>query len=93
MQNLSSPQRIQTVDALRGMALLGILLAHMVYWYNAGPLPGELYGKFNGIGSQVVSILNDILISGKFFAFFSSFAFVITLRIPNPAIVSLSEVK
>lgn len=71
MQNLSSPQRIQTVDALRGMALLGILLAHMVYWYNAGPLPGELYGKFNGIGSQVVSILNDILISGKFFAFFS----------------------
>lgn len=71
MQADLTPKRIVTVDALRGIALLGILLAHMCYWYNAGPLPGELYGKYTGIGNQIVSILNDVLISGKFFAFFS----------------------
>jgi len=71
MQVAPNPQRIITVDALRGIALFGILLAHMCFWYNAGPLPGELYGKYTGIGNQVVSTLNDVLISGKFFAFFS----------------------
>lgn len=71
MQSALNPQRIVTVDALRGIALFGILLAHMCYWYNAGPLPGELYGKYSGVGNQIVSTTNDILISGKFFAFFS----------------------
>ncbi|MEI6263765.1 MAG: DUF418 domain-containing protein [Sphingobacteriia bacterium] len=71
MENLVQSNRIQTVDALRGMALLGILLAHMIFWYSAGPLPQELFTKYKDIGSQIVPYINDILIAGKFFAFFS----------------------
>ena len=71
MQPVNTQQRIITVDALRGFALLGILLAHMVYWYTAGPLPGDIYNKYHDIGSGIISILNELLISGKFFAFFS----------------------
>ncbi len=62
--------RIVQVDALRGIALFGILLAHMVFWYNAGPLPNDLY-KNQDIASNIIAGLNEILIAGKFFAFFS----------------------
>jgi len=71
MQPAALQPRIITVDALRGFALLGILLAHMIYWYTAGPLPGDLFNKYHDIGSGIVSIMNELLISGKFFAFFS----------------------
>jgi uncharacterized protein len=64
-------QRIVTVDALRGFALLGILLAHMIYWYTAGPLPQEIFQRYNDAGTGIVSGINEIFISGKFFAFFS----------------------
>lgn len=71
MQPVTLQQRIITVDALRGFALLGILLAHMVFWYSAGPLPGDVFNKYHDIGSGIVTVMNDVLISGKFFAFFS----------------------
>jgi len=39
-QHLNNPsQRLDVVDALRGFALLGILLVHINHWYAAGPLP------------------------------------------------------
>ena len=71
MQPATPQSRIITVDALRGFALLGILLAHMIYWYSAGPLPGNLFNKYTDIASGAVSFINEVLISGKFFAFFS----------------------
>ena len=64
-------QRIITVDALRGIALFGIVLAHMIFWYSAGPLPNEMFTKYTDVLSKVFPIINDVLISGKFFAFFS----------------------
>jgi len=64
-------QRIITVDALRGIALFGILLAHMIFWYSAGPLPNEMVTKYTDVLSKVFPIINDVLIAGKFFAFFS----------------------
>ena len=70
-QQNSLSHRIITVDALRGFALLGILLAHMIFWYTAGPLPGDIFNKYHDIGTGIISILNELLISGKFFAFFS----------------------
>lgn len=63
--------RIVTVDALRGFALLGIMLAHFIFWYTAGSLPQDVYGKYNDIGSTIAKFFTDIFISGKFFAFFS----------------------
>jgi uncharacterized protein len=71
MESKTNNQRIITVDALRGFALLGILFAHFIYWYSGAGLPGEVYGKFNDIGSQVANNANGILIFGKFFTFFS----------------------
>lgn len=66
-----SGQRIVTVDALRGFALLGILFAHFIYWYSGAGLPQTVYEKFSDVGSQVVSTFNGIFIFGKFFTFFS----------------------
>jgi uncharacterized protein len=64
-------QRIVTIDILRGTALLGILLAHFIYWYTGGPLPQEVYTKNYGIGSNIVAGIHNVLIFGKFYAFFA----------------------
>lgn len=66
-----SSQRIITVDALRGIALLGILFAHFIYWYSGAALPNTVYEKYADTGSIIVSIFNNIFIFGKFFTFFS----------------------
>jgi uncharacterized protein len=63
--------RILTVDALRGFALLGIMIVHFLFWYTAGPLPEAVYSKYNDIGSTIARIFSEIFLSGKFFAFFS----------------------
>jgi uncharacterized protein len=63
--------RLVTVDALRGFALLGIMLAHFIFWHTAGPLPETVYAQHKDIGSSVARFFTDIFISGKFFAFFS----------------------
>ena len=71
MQANSIKDRLITVDALRGFALLGIMLAHFIYWYTAGPLPEDVVGKYKDPGTQIVNIFNNLFITGKFFAFFS----------------------
>lgn len=71
MQTNFTNDRLITVDALRGFALLGIMLAHFIFWYTAGPLPDDVFGKYNDPASQVVNIFNNLFVTGKFFAFFS----------------------
>jgi uncharacterized protein len=71
MQPLSSTNRILTVDALRGFALLGILFAHFIFWHTGAGLPQEVYSKFMDVGSQIAGAFNGIFIFGKFFTFFS----------------------
>ena len=64
--------RIQVVDALRGFALLGIILAHYGGWHAGYSLPNELYQKWNNdIASQIVWTFDSIFVSGKFYTFFS----------------------
>jgi uncharacterized protein len=86
MQSNLTKSRLVTVDALRGFALLGIMLAHFIYWYTAGPLPENVFGKYRDAGSQFVDIFNNLFISGKFFAFFSflfGLSFYLQMRRPN----------
>src|SRR5215210_2493109 len=71
MQANPTKDRLVTVDALRGFALLGIMLAHFIFWYTAGPLPEDVFGKYKDLASQLVNIFNNLFITGKFFAFFS----------------------
>src|SRR5919112_2807814 len=71
MQPNTAKARIRTVDALRGTALLGIMLAHFIYWYTAGPLPDAVTGKFNDVGSTIANIFTNLFVTGKFFSFFS----------------------
>ena len=71
MQTVSHTKtRLQNVDILRGIALLGILLVHFVVWHTAGPLPPGLADESN-TWNQVSSFFTNYLLSGKFFAFFS----------------------
>lgn len=60
-----------TVDALRGFALLGIMLVHFLSWYTAGPLPEAVYAKYSDSGSTIARFFNELFLSGKFFALFS----------------------
>ncbi len=83
-------QRIITVDALRGIALFGIVLAHMIFWYSAGPLPNELFTKYTDVLSKVFPVLNEILIAGKFFAFFS-FLFGLSFYLQMQSIESSND--
>ena len=60
-------KRINSVDALRGFALAGVVLVHMVEQYIAGPTPEGFMEGVNGIPDQIVQGLLQIFFSGKFF--------------------------
>jgi len=55
---------------MRGVALLGIFLTHMITWYSVGPLPEDIFNHFSMV-SKCIYKLNDLFILGKFFAIFS----------------------
>ena len=60
------------VDALRGFALAGIVIVHMVENYSGGPLPeGAMSGAEQGLLDQVVNVFTLLFLRGKFFALFS----------------------
>jgi uncharacterized protein len=69
MQHIKS-NRIFEVDILRGFALFGIFLAHMLTWYSVGPLPENIINHMS-MFSRFIYKLNELFISGKFFALFS----------------------
>lgn len=63
--------RIPVIDALRGIALLGILLAHMCFWFVTDGLPNKVFEQYQDVGNSIITTINDLFISGKFFAYFS----------------------
>jgi uncharacterized protein len=91
LQTISSPlkKRIAIVDGLRGTALLGIVLAHALGWFIAGFIPEKVWQVYqHDVASTVVSYIDGIFISGKFYTFFSflfgvSFALQFTQRKPD----------
>lgn len=64
-------QRIDGIDALRGFALAGVVLVHMVEQYIAGPPPEGFLEGLNGIPDQIVQGFIQLFLTGKFFALFS----------------------
>ncbi len=72
--------RIILVDALRGFALFGIILAHISHSYAAGPLPTDVHtlgGKpANEMGSmigiyKISEFVNAAFVNGKFYSLFT----------------------
>ena len=65
-------QRIVAVDALRGFALLGILIVHMVEQYLAAPPPAAWkdFGVFS-TADRVAQAVDGLLFIGKFFPIFA----------------------
>ncbi|MBO0948013.1 DUF418 domain-containing protein [Fibrella forsythiae] len=80
----SKLNRIEVVDALRGIALFGILLVHCAQWYTAGSIPGSVYqAQASGVANSVSQAIMGIFFDGKFYTFFSflfglSFALMMT---------------
>jgi uncharacterized protein len=63
--------RILSVDVLRGLALFGILAAHMIFWYSGGPLPERFYQSYMDVLSGISIGVYMLFINSKFFAIFS----------------------
>lgn len=64
--------RIDIIDALRGFALAGIVIVHMVENYVAAPVPETaVEAAHQGVFDYVIDGIVLILLRGKFFALFS----------------------
>ncbi|GGD38647.1 DUF418 domain-containing protein [Muriicola marianensis] len=64
--------RIDIIDALRGFALAGIVIVHMVENYVAAPVPeSAVEAAHQGVFDYVIDGIVLILLRGKFFALFS----------------------
>ena len=64
-------KRIHSIDALRGFALAGVALVHMVEQYIAGPTPEGFMEGVNSLPDQIVQVILQLFFTGKFFALFS----------------------
>jgi len=71
--NTNQPsKRIAVVDALRGFALAGIVIVHMVENYTASPMPeGAMVAAHQGIPDYLIDGFIFLFLRGKFFALFS----------------------
>lgn len=69
---IRTSERIQSIDALRGFALAGIAIAHLVeQYYGAIPPPGLLDNIAASGLDKITGAIMGIFIRGKFFALFS----------------------
>jgi uncharacterized protein len=87
--SLTQP-RILTIDVLRGLALFGILYAHMVFWYSGGPLPEKIYQTYIDIPSGIALGLYMLFFNSKFFSLFS-FLFGLSFYIQIKGLVAKHE--
>ena len=71
MNHPKKSPRIIIIDALRGFALAGVALVHMIEQYIAGPMPAGLMDQVNGMPDQIITGIVMFLCSGKFFSLFS----------------------
>lgn len=71
METTPPIKRIVIIDALRGFALAGVAIAHILEQYVAGPNPEGFMEGVDSLPDNIVQGIMFILIRGKFFALFS----------------------
>ncbi|MEM9648798.1 MAG: DUF418 domain-containing protein [Bacteroidota bacterium] len=72
IQNALAQERITIIDALRGFALAGIVIVHMVENYIGAPAPESFNEAVHqGPLDYAVDVFIGIFLRGKFFALFS----------------------
>jgi len=71
MKGSITNNRVDAVDALRGFALAGIVFAHMIEQFIAGPRPADGWLVESNVFDQIVQVFNGMFIMGKFFSIFA----------------------
>ena len=66
----TAPKRIEIIDSLRGFSLWGILISHLCIFFEAFDV-STLNSTNPSIPNIIISVINGIFFSGKFFAIFS----------------------
>lgn len=81
--SLSAPlQRISVLDGLRGFALLGVILVHVLQQFSVAPMPGVETQSLFPILDRIVDWLGEHVLSGRFiniFAFLFGMSFHIQM--------------
>ncbi len=65
------PKRIESLDILRGMSLLGIILAHYILCHLAGPRPLNFNSNFSDPLNRVIVLFNQNFVASKFYGIFA----------------------
>ena len=71
MMDIRKTERLQVVDALRGFALAGIVIAHMYEQFTAAPRPVGGWDVIPNLADHITSGFIWILIFGKFYSLFA----------------------
>jgi uncharacterized protein len=87
MSEITTPKRLDAIDALRGFALMGIVIVHFIEQYLGGPTPQEHNNYTQHIATDgIVDMIANILLRGKFFMLFSFlFGLSFTIQMDNAA--------
>jgi uncharacterized protein len=87
MSETTTTKRLDVVDALRGFALLGIIIVHFVEQYYGGPTPKDHNNYTQHFAADgVVEMIINIILRGKFFMLFSFlFGLSFTIQMDNAA--------
>src|SRR5438045_9621336 len=79
---ITESERIDVVDVLRGLAILGILIGNMQWFSGYGMMPEALQSESFTPFSKAVQFLVHFFIEGKFYSIFSFlFGFGFALQI------------
>ena len=67
---ISSQERIEILDVLRGLAVCGILIGNMQWFSGYGMMPGSIEAQ-SPMVDQITHFLVHFFIEGKFYSIFS----------------------
>lgn len=67
---ISSSERLEILDVLRGLAVCGILIGNMQWFSGYGMVPGAMAAQ-NPLANRIVHFLVHFLVEGKFYSIFS----------------------